>query len=443
LTENVTYYWRTRFMNTMGQESPFSTEEAFFLRASYMQDLPYKGYHLLDLPCKTGGKTFQEIFGDDISGALVIYCWNCWNELLNKWDPVGANTAPLDNMGYIIWAYGPTTLGMNGDSYDGDGITELTINLTLSGDNAVAYWGYNLIRNPFTSAVSWSICDLQNCETTHWRPWDKYKYMYEWYNFSGPTSSDCGSNIIPGGASFWVHSNGSNAFVTLYDPGGAPQKLSPPALQWRVQFSVRTGEYSDTATYAGARADAAEGYGPYDVVEIRPFSFDYVQAYFSHQEWGRYRGPYTQDTRPFPGIGETITWKLSVYATNADGTVNMSWTVPEILHDYWHFRLRDDETGIVRDMIDDEMYDYYAAGKDTHEFTVSATCLRKHLLGDVNLDGEVTIEDAALCARAEHGSETLSEQQQYVGDADGSGKVDAMDALLILRRIRGHLPTKP
>ncbi|MHC4660641.1 MAG: hypothetical protein ACYS8W_03030 [Planctomycetota bacterium] len=97
LTSGVTYYWRIRFRNELGQVGDFSIETAYFNIAEYTQELPYKGYHLLDLPCKTGGKTFQQIFGDDISGALVIYCWN---ELLNKWDPVGANTAPLDNMGY-------------------------------------------------------------------------------------------------------------------------------------------------------------------------------------------------------------------------------------------------------------------------------------------------------------------------------------------------------
>ncbi|MHC4663114.1 MAG: dockerin type I domain-containing protein [Planctomycetota bacterium] len=440
LTANVTYYWQIKFRNKDGQESPFSTQEAYFATAFYTQDLPYKGYHLLYLQCNTGGKTFQQLFGDDINGGLVIYCWN---ELLNQWDSVGANTAPLDNMGYIIYAYKATTLGINGDSYDGDGTTELTFDVTCSGDNEVAYWGYNLVRNPFTSDISWSSCDLQNCETTHWRPWDKFKYEYEWYNTSGPSASECGSNTIPGGASFWVHCIGNNAYVTMYDPGGAPQKLLPPALQWRLPIRTRTGTYSDTSTYAAVCEHAAFAYDTYDVVEIRPFAYDYIQAYFSHPEWGRFRGPYTQDTRSFPGLGGTVTWKMTVYATDADGFVYLSWEVPELQRDYWRFYFRDDASGIVKDMAVFDAYDYPASGKDTRTFTLTATCFGTQKLGDTNLDGEVTPEDAALCARAEHGFETLTPEQQYVSDLNSDGKVDIFDALLILRRINGHLPGNP
>ncbi|MHC4660833.1 MAG: RCC1 domain-containing protein [Planctomycetota bacterium] len=438
LTAGTTYYWRIRFRNTDGQESPFSTVEAYFATAFYTQELLYKGYHLLDLPCNTGGKTFQQLFGNDIGGTLWIYCWE---ETANSWVQVGANTVPEDNTGYIIWAYGATILGMNGDSCDGTG--NITIDVTCSGDNEVAYWGYNLVRNPFTSDITWSNCDLQNCEATHWRPWDKFKGEYEWYNTSGPSASECGSNTIPGGASFWVHCIGNNAYVTMYDPLGAPQRLTPPALQWRLPIRTRTGAYSDTSTYAAVCERAASAYDTYDVVEIKPFAYDYVQAYFSHPEWGRFRGPYTQDTRSFPGLGGMITWKLTVYATDADGFVYLSWEVPEVQRDYWRFYFRDDASGIVKDMAVFDAYDYPASGKDTRTFTLTATCLGTRMLGDANLDGEVTTEDAVICARNECGLEILSPEQRYVSDLNNDGKIDIFDALLILRRLRGHIQDNP
>ncbi|MHC4661914.1 MAG: dockerin type I repeat-containing protein, partial [Planctomycetota bacterium] len=56
-----------------------------------------------------------------------------------------------------------------------------------------------------------------------------------------------------------------------------------------------------------------------------------------------------------------------------------------------------------------------------------------------DLDGTVTELDATLCARAEHGIDTLTPEQRYVSDLNCDGEVDTFDALLILRRLEGHI----
>ncbi|MHC4664267.1 MAG: dockerin type I domain-containing protein, partial [Planctomycetota bacterium] len=60
-----------------------------------------------------------------------------------------------------------------------------------------------------------------------------------------------------------------------------------------------------------------------------------------------------------------------------------------------------------------------------------------------DLDGTVTELDATLCARAEHGIDTLTPEQRYVSDLNCDGNTDIFDALLILRRLQGHIPDNP
>lgn len=58
-------------------------------------------------------------------------------------------------------------------------------------------------------------------------------------------------------------------------------------------------------------------------------------------------------------------------------------------------------------------------------------------LGDVDLDGEVTVADALLTLRAAMGLIGLTGEQQALADVDASGAADAADALLILRAAMG------
>ncbi|MHC4740339.1 MAG: dockerin type I repeat-containing protein, partial [Planctomycetota bacterium] len=201
--------------------------------------------------------------------------------------------------------------------------------------------------------------------------------------------------------------------------------------------------YQDTQSYIGARHGALFSHDQYDILKIRSYSLDYIRVFFDHPEWGVYAGPYAFDMQPFPTEGGTLSWKMKVHATDANGTVNLSWHVPEEILYGWRFHIRDDYEGIVRDMTLFDSHQYPAGGADTREFTVTATCFKSAILGDTDLDGAVTETDALLCARSEHGIEMLTPEQRYVSDLNNDGKTDIFDALLIIRRINGHLPGNP
>lgn len=63
------------------------------------------------------------------------------------------------------------------------------------------------------------------------------------------------------------------------------------------------------------------------------------------------------------------------------------------------------------------------------------------LLGDTDLNGQVTTSDALLLLRAINGLEQLSERQRCAGDANLNNALDSSDALTILRYTMGLVET--
>ena len=63
--------------------------------------------------------------------------------------------------------------------------------------------------------------------------------------------------------------------------------------------------------------------------------------------------------------------------------------------------------------------------------------------GDVNGDGNVTVNDALLALQAAVGKITFTEDRVRAGDVDGSGSIAVSDALLILQRAVDKIPNFP
>ncbi|TET34613.1 MAG: hypothetical protein E3J72_13635 [Planctomycetota bacterium] len=429
------YYWRIKLKNDVPQETPWSSESAWFVPVQYWQELPYKGYHLLNIPCYSN-KTIGELIGDDLS---LIWIFK-YDEITRSWVQVFAGDTFENNVGYFAYCNNPGEIaGFNGEDIGGGG--PQVIALTYTSIDGFGNDGWNLVRNPFAKEIYWSDCILDNCDTVHYRPWGGTQY--EWYNTSGPTSSPGGSNTIPPGASFWVHATDEvGGTLTILDPGPAPapREAGPTGITWRVPVSVYTGAHMDTATYFSVREGADEQHDSYDVLEMNPFTTKYIQAYFNHPEWGYYAARYTQDTRPLPAADDSIEWRLTVYTNNASEIVNVSWTVPPEIREDWDFYMRDETTGEIIDLEVEDLYQYAATVVDTRDFTFTAVRLNAFESGDVDRDGSVTDADALLAARSEHGLETLMPEQLGLADMDSDGKVGVLDALLIRKRVRDHLP---
>jgi hypothetical protein len=437
-TEDNTYYVRMRYYTNLHDEGEWSSPLEVHIVDS-LQPLNRKGYHLIELPVDTEERTVDYMFGDNLP---AVYLYGYDEVSRSYYQPT---TLELGK-GYFIWS--PTddvvVLGTPAEDYENE---FFTIPLSWTDTGQFDNDGWNLVRTPFYVEewpISWEIfIELQNCATTYYRSWDGNEYA--WYNSEDDSFGNGGNEWIPEGASFWVHANGSNAFVRIYHPWygppPAPQPLPPPMMKWRMPVTVRTGTYRDTSTYLAVRESAAEQHDSTDVLEISPLSTYYIRIFFEHTDWGYYSSKYTQDTRPFPVEGESISWTATVEATDADGTVDLGWEIPVAAAD-WNFVMRDETDGIFIDLKETGSYSYPASGYDVRDFTIKVTRRGEIVLGDADLDGEATYADAVLCCRAEHGLETLSQKQSSVSDLDSNGKVGVLDALLILKRLRGHIPGK-
>ncbi|MHC4660576.1 MAG: RCC1 domain-containing protein, partial [Planctomycetota bacterium] len=270
LSPGVTYYWQIKFRNEAGQESQWSAETAYFVRAAYTVNLENAGWHLLEIPCYTGTQTVQELLGDDLG---ILWIWY-YNEAARKWFQLGANDTFQDGVGYFVWCkYSGEVAGFNGTAITGDmGPVMLSWTNTGSFGND----GWNLVRHPYPNALSWSShATFQNCETTYWHPWNGDEYLL-YDKFTG----GCASGTLPAGASLWVHANGSNSQITFLEPpDGAPSPLPPPVLNWKVRFEAKSGAYQDTQSYIGARHGALLNHDQYDILKIRSYSLEYIRVF--------------------------------------------------------------------------------------------------------------------------------------------------------------------
>lgn len=78
-------------------------------------------------------------------------------------------------------------------------------------------------------------------------------------------------------------------------------------------------------------------------------------------------------------------------------------------------------------------------------YTISVTRKKapepQALMGDVNGDGRLDVVDALMILQADAGKTTLTPEQAKLADIDGSGTVDVLDALRLLRYISGKSAT--
>jgi alpha-tubulin suppressor-like RCC1 family protein len=172
LSPGVSYYWKLKFNNKNDQEGPYSNENASFKKAQFTVNLENAGWHLLPIPCYTGMQTVQELLGDDLG---ILWIWH-YSEAARAWVQLGANETFQNGVGYFVWCkYPGEVAGFNGTPISG-GTDPVLLSWTNTG--SFGNDGWNLVRHPYPSALSWfGDTSLQNCETTHWYPWNGDEYL--------------------------------------------------------------------------------------------------------------------------------------------------------------------------------------------------------------------------------------------------------------------------
>ena len=135
----------------------------------------------------------------------------------------------------------------------------------------------------------------------------------------------------------------------------------------------------------------------------------------------------------YPNASGTVTWRSSLLDVaeinetgmiipKKNGSVNLFGTDTENNVTYMR------PVNIAFDSVSPE-------DPPTETTSENVSPLEQPLSGDVNLDGTVNIMDVILLNKAIYGKASLSEAQEVAADVDESGKPDASDALVIMKKI--------
>lgn len=164
------------------------------------------GWHLISSP--VGGNALTNFTPSPASS----YDFFAWDEATNTWldQKLPANNISSFTLGkgYLVAYENAGTRNFSGDINTGD--VALSLSYTASGPGIR---GYNLIGNPFSSAINANIND--------WTKTNVNGYVYVWDDANGNykswdgTTGTLTSGIIPAMQGFWVKASGASPSITI------------------------------------------------------------------------------------------------------------------------------------------------------------------------------------------------------------------------------------
>ncbi|MEI6062272.1 MAG: T9SS type A sorting domain-containing protein, partial [Bacteroidota bacterium] len=196
-------------------------------------------YHFVSVPLTSGGTSNQ------FAGSYLYD----FNESRDLWNSLGASTstALYNSRGYLI--YYPSdniTYPFSGNMNNGS-FTPLT---TFTTDDDTVK-GYNLVPNPYPSAINWTAASGWTKTNVENKVWIWNNGSYATYNAAGPDSTSGGKRFIPVGQAFFVHADGLGAPVLTMDNPvrthltNAFLKDAVVPISYRLSLVASMGESSD------------------------------------------------------------------------------------------------------------------------------------------------------------------------------------------------------
>lgn len=173
-------------------------------------------YHMVSIPLVTSNASTSNLF----YGSFLFD----FTEASNSWNALGAatNTVLDETRGYMTYApfdAGATYVFAGNMNNDNSGVSTFQA-LTSWGGTGNSY-GWNLIPNPYPSAIDWNA-------TEGWTKTNLDGAIYFWpagatagegnycvWDGSSGTGSPVGSRYIPLGQSFFVHANAANPVLKM------------------------------------------------------------------------------------------------------------------------------------------------------------------------------------------------------------------------------------
>jgi len=245
------------------------------------------GWHFLALPISgltIAGSSFEPTEGtDDLYQFDQNQDENVW---LNYFGADFSETEFVVGKGYLV-AYNTTAT----KTFSGNTIrtSDLTVNLDYTAGKP--YTGWNLVGNPFTSAIDWD--NIEKSENVYGSVYVINSIDGTFESWNG-TTGDLTGGIIPANQGFLVHASTSSQSITMAAGSDGDQvhntstfyKNQTELAENTLKISVGS-EIGSNNTYLQLREDATENFDA-DIDAYKLFGYGSITEVYSHDESNLY-----------------------------------------------------------------------------------------------------------------------------------------------------------
>ncbi|MEJ2053177.1 MAG: hypothetical protein P8X42_04580 [Calditrichaceae bacterium] len=164
--------------------------------------------------------------------------------------------------------------------------------------------GWNIITSPFPFPVSWDVVRQLNGLGS------LPLYAYD----SGFYTTDA---LQPYQGYYIDNSSNMSEILIPYNTSMA-KTANKEALIWKIQITMKSGNYSDAATWLGVAENAEKTFDQFDYRKPQSFG-DVPKVYFDRSEWGGKWNSLASDIRP--NIQDLESWDFEVNAPAGQNTM--------------------------------------------------------------------------------------------------------------------------
>ncbi len=304
--------------------------------------LPYRNLLNIDpysifIPPGTGGIHIARwVPTDSTSNKYHVYP-DPWASFVPP-DTTGVNptvAGPPAGLGYFINTPGVGTTLLN---VQGDVVTDDLYVIRLHRGTVFPI-GWNMIGNPYTSAVQWGTVefttaginqDLNEAIAAGVTPGIIFEFKNDgtrgYYDFP----ADPLAATMQPFKGYWVYA-AQETQVTIYSPGISGASARPVAATakpwladgtWRLRMVTQAGANSDPTLFIGEGPGCTAGYDPGRDLPKPPPVVSTLQSYLPKANWGDNNGAYAQDLHA-PGAVQS--WDFEVLCTEPNTQVSVTW----------------------------------------------------------------------------------------------------------------------
>jgi hypothetical protein len=296
-----------------------------------------------------------------IENTLMNYYVYPYDEITNSWSALKVGDSLKTGQGYSVYYSGNSDqiAEFNGDFNSGDQSIPVTAT-NYSGINSDDNW--NLIGNPFPSAIDWDFVTKDNIESAIYI-WDAERASYSSY-VSGVGTNFNNDGIIPPTQGFFVHATSSGNLIIpqLARVGTHSQLLKSKQLVFPKLKIQLADEFNNDECIICIRTEATQQWdSKYDALKILSFKSDIPQIY-------SVAGDKKLSINSLKMFKDTLEIPL-VIITNND-LIHLSFNSISEFSDSIKVNLKDKELNRIMEINKDSCYQFNQNNNDIHRFSI-------------------------------------------------------------------------